>query len=579
MLLVTLVVIASSVFLFILQNEQQTWQGRQGEAARHAAETVTTFIQRMGDTLTLVSLLDRHTLSEAPEITGNFLHQNPALLEIVRLDVAGQTFASAYQDEPLLANSITIPQSRWFIEAKKGQLHLGTFQISPAGQPYLIISIPAPDGGVVAARLRMNVLWDVVSTLRFGETGQAYVINQEAYIVAYIDPEVVLSKTNLAHRPEVINILKAPHQKWSGSYVNFRGVSVVGVTTPVSGTRWVVITEVAEAEAFAVSRTAVLMLGGGMFLFGGLVMLVTGRFLGRLILQPMERLRAGAKAIGDGNLDRYIEITQQDEIGQVAAEFNEMAHRLQEQQAELILARDEALEASRLKTQLLSNVSHDLRTPLNAILGYTEMLQEGVYGEISPDQHGATTEIIDSTTQLLSFVNNLLDQARIDAGRVAIKIVPFAPADLLREVQAMLNVAAQTKGLQLVGEIGPEVPPQLFGDPHWLRQILVNLASNALKFTERGRVCIRIDRPDTDHWALIVSDTGPGIPAEAQSYIFEAFRKVEETVTSEHSGAGLGLSIVQKLTLLMGGHVTLESELGEGSTFRVILPLKPGGGL
>ncbi|MBN1991913.1 MAG: PAS domain S-box protein [Anaerolineae bacterium] len=247
--------------------------------------------------------------------------------------------------------------------------------------------------------------------------------------------------------------------------------------------------------------------------------------------------------------------------------------RKQAEQA-LALARDQALEASRLKSQLLANVSHDLRTPLNAILGYAEMLQEGVYGPLPDKQCGAISEIIESTGQLLNFVNNLLGQAQIEAGKVKLNLASLSPAKLIEDVKSMLDVVARAKGLTLTADIAFNMPATIPGDLYWLRQILANLINNAIKFTEPpGSVHVYIFQPNETQWAMQVSDTGQGIPAEAQSYIFDAFRQVDGTVTRGHTGSGLGLSIVKELTTLMQGQITLESKVGEGSSFTVFLPL------
>ncbi len=240
---------------------------------------------------------------------------------------------------------------------------------------------------------------------------------------------------------------------------------------------------------------------------------------------------------------------------------------------ELAFARDEALAASQLKTQLLANVSHELRTPLNAILGYAEMLQLGIFGSLSKQQNEAAIEIIDSTGQLLNFVNNLLGQAQIEAGRLILNVTAFHPQELLNDVNTVVNALAQTKGINLSYTIEADTPSKLYGDPYWLRQILINLVSNAVKFTEQGTVSVRICQFDTKYWAIQVTDTGYGIPVEAQRYIFEAFRQMDGTVTRAHGGSGLGLSIVKQLVELMGGEVRLESEVGRGSDFTVLFPL------
>lgn len=251
---------------------------------------------------------------------------------------------------------------------------------------------------------------------------------------------------------------------------------------------------------------------------------------------------------------------------------SDITERKQAEQT-LALAHQQALEASQLKIQLPANVSHDLRTPLNAILGYAEMLQEGIYGPLSTQQYSATAEIIDSTGHLLTFVNNLLVQAQIESGQVVLKAIPFAPADLLESVLAVTSPLARTKKLELTVDIAPDVPSTLYGDPYWLCQILANLVNNALKFTQQGKVNVHISGPDEAHWAIQVSDTGLGIPSEAQGYIFDTFRQIDGSTTRTHSGGGLGLSIVKQLTTLMGGQINLTSQVGYGSTFTVCLPL------
>ncbi len=230
-------------------------------------------------------------------------------------------------------------------------------------------------------------------------------------------------------------------------------------------------------------------------------------------------------------------------------------------------------EVDRMKSAFVSIASHELRTPLNAILGYTDMLREGVYGSLTEKQRDTLQRIVANTDHLLDIVSNLLDQAQIEAGTLKLNSAPFAPADLIDSVQAVMDVLAQSKGLKLTTHIASDLPGTLFGDRRRLRQILINLVGNAVKFTDEGEVRIRAYRSSADYWALEVSDTGGGIPPEACSYIFEPFRQVDDSPTREHAGTGLGLAIVKQLTELMGGEVSVESEIGRGSKFTVVLPL------
>jgi PAS domain S-box-containing protein len=226
-----------------------------------------------------------------------------------------------------------------------------------------------------------------------------------------------------------------------------------------------------------------------------------------------------------------------------------------------------------MKSTFVSIASHELRTPLNAILGYADMLQENVYGPLSERQSGVLERIVANTGHLLSLVGNLLDQAQIEAGTLTLNALPLVPSDLVKDVLGVMDVLAQPKGLELTSHVADDLPPTLLGDRRRLQQILINLVGNAIKFTEEGKVHVQTYRADETHWVLEVSDTGRGISPEAQTYIFEPFRQADEPLVREYTGAGLGLSIVKQLTDMMGGRIELESELGRGSTFTIVLPI------
>ncbi|MDD2921883.1 MAG: histidine kinase N-terminal 7TM domain-containing protein [Anaerolineales bacterium] len=237
-------------------------------------------------------------------------------------------------------------------------------------------------------------------------------------------------------------------------------------------------------------------------------------------------------------------------------------------------AHEQISEASRLKSQLLASFGHDLRSPLGAIIGYAEMIQDGSFGYISAEQGKATAEILDSANQLLSFINNLVGQAQIETGKVVLKEYPFNVEEVIGPLLSTLNFHAHKKGLALIEYIDPALPKKLIGDQFWLRQIVMNLVHNAVKFTETGSVTVRFIKKDKAQWAIQVIDTGAGIPEDAQKRVFEAFEQVNSAEASKQSGFGLGLSIVAKLASIMNGKIDLKSEAGKGSMFTVILPLK-----
>jgi PAS domain S-box-containing protein len=238
-------------------------------------------------------------------------------------------------------------------------------------------------------------------------------------------------------------------------------------------------------------------------------------------------------------------ITEDDKIIGYQAVARDITAIRQTQEA-LAISRDQALEASRLKSQLLSRVSHELRTPLGAILGYSELLAMNTFGELNDEQKDAATQIMESADYLSKMVNDLLDEAHVESKNMSLHRIMFSPAGLLQKVQSSMEILAQNKGLEFKSNLTPELPELLYEDERRLQQILINLQ---------------------------VADTGAGIPKEALAYIFEPFRQVDNSITRENRGTGLGLSITKQLVELMDGNICVESELEQGSTFTVTLPI------
>ncbi|HSD84222.1 MAG TPA: CHASE4 domain-containing protein, partial [Anaerolineae bacterium] len=242
---------------------------------------------------------------------------------------------------------------------------------------------------------------------------------------------------------------------------------------------------------------------------------------------------------------------------------------------ELAVARDQALTALRFKSQLLANVSHDLRTPISAILGFAEMLLTEVYGPLQEQQVEPLSRIVMDCNQLGRLVSDLLDQSRLDAGKLVLRFKPFASADLVESLKASAGLSARDKGLEIIGLIDPDVPPEIKGDYERVHQVVLNLVDNAIRFTQDGSVTVRLSCRDTTHYAIQVTDTGPGIAPGEQAMIFETFQQGSTQAQGRYKGLGLGLSIVKQLVMLMGGQVLLDSQLGRGTTFTIVLPLSP----
>jgi TMAO reductase system sensor TorS len=313
----------------------------------------------------------------------------------------------------------------------------------------------------------------------------------------------------------------------------------------------------------------------------------------RKITAPLRRLAGVANDISQGNLDHRIEVGSHDEIADLGTAFNQMLERLREYRCrverqqqdleeevrqrtcELQEAMDKAMEmagraeeASRAKSRFLANMSHEIRTPLNGVLGMTALLGGT---ELTSAQRHYVETVRRSGEALLDLLSDILDFSRIEAGKLQLEKHEFDLRQPLKEVTELFAGHAGQKGLKLSCDIAPTVPVALSGDPGRLRQILVNLVSNAVKFTEAGEVTIRVTTavqgPDESLLRFAVKDTGIGIPCEFRDQIFESFAQVDGSHSRRFGGTGLGLAIARQLVELMGGEIGVDSQPGKGSTF------------
>jgi signal transduction histidine kinase len=253
----------------------------------------------------------------------------------------------------------------------------------------------------------------------------------------------------------------------------------------------------------------------------------------------------------------------------------DLRESLDEATHDLLEANHKLALASEMKSQFTARTSHELRTPLSSIIVFTELAIRGTYGEINTKLKGKLQNVLGSAKHLHNIINDLLDLAKIEAGELEISEAPFIVHELGMSVRSTMEETASQKGLQFYLSIAEDIPVKIIGDEGRLKQILLNLTSNAVKFTDQGQVDVSIDPVGSDHWRITVCDTGPGIPEDRFETIFEEYRQLETTSKDiNRKGTGLGLAITRNLVELMGGRINVESELGEGTTFEIILPLK-----
>jgi signal transduction histidine kinase len=296
---------------------------------------------------------------------------------------------------------------------------------------------------------------------------------------------------------------------------------------------------------------------------------------------PVREAHAFLGRVAAGQLGTTITVPNRDEFGDLVGQMNHMSQDLQrlaaeqhQAAAELRHLNERLEQASRAKSEFLANMSHELRTPMNAILGFTEMLLDGLYGDVPADLREPLADIQANGRHLLRLINDVLDLSKIEAGRLELVVEAYAVVDVVR---SSLRALAAEKGLELQTSVPSDLPVAR-GDGRRITQCLLNLAGNAIKFTRRGRVEIKVTR-EGEQFIYRVSDTGIGIPKDELDNVFVEFRQVDATVSREFGGTGLGLSITKKFVEMHGGRIGVESEVGKGSTFWFSVPVevdKPG---
>jgi signal transduction histidine kinase len=328
-----------------------------------------------------------------------------------------------------------------------------------------------------------------------------------------------------------------------------------------------------------------------------LVAFVLSSWLQRLVSRPIMSLAQVAHRVSLRQ-DYSLRAAKQgnDEIGRLIEYFNEMLAQIQRRDAELEVHRahleDEVVARTRMNEELreakeraeaadeakgafLASMSHEIRTPMNGIIGMTEVT---LATELTNDQRTYLNMVLASAGSLLTIITEILDLSKLETGRLELESVPFSLRGILADVVHSQGREAYDKRLELLCWIPPEVPDLVVGDPGRMRQVLVNLVGNAVKFTESGHVALEVSaddsRMDPVDLTFRVRDTGVGIPADKQEEIFESFTQVDASLTRRYGGTGLGLAICRRLVKMMGGEISVESELGRGSEFRCMIPFR-----
>jgi signal transduction histidine kinase len=558
---------------FSYQENEAALASLQREKAVAAAARIESFIAQIDRQLSFAALpqLGPPTGEQRRLEFVKLLRLVPEVTDVAYIDAAGRERMAVSRLAPDVADSGRDRSDEPAVRgAQQGKTWFGPVTFRKETEPYMTIAVRAGNA-VTAADVNLKFLWDVITRIKVGEKGKAYVVDATGHLIADPDIGEVLRKTNLSGLAQVKAALAGG--AWEEPAMRARdraGGEVLTAFAPIDPLGWRVFVEQPVGEVYrtldaSILRTALLLLGG--FVISALAALV----MARRMVRPIRTLQESAQKIGAGELEQKIDVRTGDELEALAGEFNRMTDELRRSYAELEQKVEERTAqlavANRHKSEFLANMSHELRTPLNAIIGFSEALRERMFGELNAKQVEYLDDIHASGRHLLSLINDILDLSKIEAGRMELDVSRFAAPAALEAAMSLVRERAQRGGITLSLELDPALG-EVRADERKFKQILLNLLSNSIKFTPAGgRIAVRAGINGAG-LEVAVRDTGVGIAPGDQGAVFEEFRQVGPRA----EGTGLGLALTKRFVELHGGAIRLESVPGRGSTFTFTLP-------
>jgi len=577
--LVSLALIANGLsdIWFSYQEQKALLFRIQREQAQSAAEKISQFLNEITAGLAWEAQLPwtNGNLDEWQLDAVRLLRQVPALSEIVQVDAHGrERFRMSREAPDVIESRADHSKDTAFIEAMAHKVYYGPVYFVDESQPYMTIAMSGvgPQFGTVIAQVDLTFIWDVVSHIKVGRNGQAYVIDSAGRLIAHPDISQVLRKTDMSGFEQVraaraASASGSPDQPLEG--VDLMGRQVLSASAKVAPTGWLVFTELPINEAYAPLYTSALR-SGALILVALALAIFAGFVLARRMIVPIRALHDGAARIGGGDLAQRITIKTGDELEALGEQFNRMAERLQDSYATLehkVEERTHQLEiANQAKSRFLATASHDLRQPLHALGLFVGQLHARMRAEERKRIVGRIEAALSAMNELF---NALLDVSKLDAGALTPNISEFPVERVIRRVEATLVGSARQKGLAFTTV---SCSAWVRSDVILLERILLNLASNAVRYTAAGRVLVGCRRRG-ERISIEVWDTGVGIASEHREAIFDEFYRLADADQDGKAGLGLGLAIVDRLCRLLDYPITLASEPGKGSCFSVSVPL------
>jgi signal transduction histidine kinase len=545
------------------------------DAKAHAvAGEIGNFIGRLEDDLQ--SVVSKFNTNEAideedlhAELIALLRHQ-PPITELHWIAADGrEKFALSRIASDVTRSGKDWSDDRRFAGTRDRPQYIGPVYFRRETEPYLSLAVTRnPNGAALVAEVNLKFVWDVVSRIRVGEAGVAYVVDGTSQLVSHPDISLVLRKTDVSTLPQVRNALAArtdPKVSLSGAGHNVDGLAVFATAAPIDHLGWTVFAEQPREEALrpvyaSIARSVALVL------LGVIASVTTSMLLARSMVRPIRQIGARARAIGEGKFDQHIEVGTGDELEALGAQFNRMAEKLEEihatQETRIAERTHDLALANDAKTRFLAAASHDLRQPIHALALFVGQLRADVG---SPEAPALLEKIERSVEALQELLEALLDLSALDVGAVTPRQKPFAVHPFLSRLVADFAPAAEAKGLALT-----QVPTKLwvYSDSLLLERILRNLVANAIRYTADGRILIGCRRRG-ENVDFVVADTGLGIAPAHLPHIFQEFYRAGPLQGGLTKGLGLGLAIVKRLCVLLDHRIAVESIPGKGTVFSI----------
>jgi signal transduction histidine kinase/CheY-like chemotaxis protein len=564
---------------FSYQEQKDLLFRLQREQAISAAEKIGQFVKEIEAQMSWVTQLPVATESddEWRFDAVRLFRQAPAVTEFKHLDANGrERFRMSREAMDVIGSLSDYSHDRAFTEAMANKVYYGPVYFVHGSEPYMTLAVAGarPDEGVVIAQVNLKFIWQLVSKIRVGIHGQAYIVDARGQLIAHPDMSLVLRKTDISHfaQLQAAQELALPESsEYPVVALDLNNHKVLTAYARVQPMGWSVFADLPIEEAYA-ALYETLIRSGIILLVALVVAFFSSLFLARRMVVPIRTLSKGAAQIGGGDLTKRIVIDTGDELEALGEQFNAMAARLEESYAGLegkVEERTRQLEeANNAKSRFIAAASHDLRQPLHALGLFVAQL----HGKLRADERAKLVDRIEAAlTAMNELFSALLDMSKLDAGATNLNVTVFPMAQLLAHAETTFAGAAMEKGLTF------RVLPSdawVRSDFILLEQAVFNLITNALRYTRHGGVLVGCRRRGGE-LRIEVWDTGVGIAADQHDKIFGEFYRLGEPDRDRRGGLGLGLAIVDRVCRLLDHPIAIKSIVGRGSVFAITVPTAP----